>query len=476
MATAHDFKLPITTEANLRDYVKFAFGVTVPNTKVCPHHTTPWRAFADAYFAKSSVTVWLGSRGLAGKSFLLSLLASVEAQTLKADASVLGGSGEQSGRVLEYMTEFWKHPNAPRHLLLADVAREQRLSWGNTVHALTASSKSVRGAHPQRLRLDEVDEMDLPIFDAAMGQTMVKRGVEAQTVCSSTHHYPNGTMTEILKRAADKGWPVYRWCFQETSNPIDGWLTKSEIERKKNEVTKGMWEAEYELQEPSPEGRAIDTAAVEQMFNGALGTFDGALSQYIEIEAPDPSGEYVNAADWAKKQDKTEIGTIRIDCFPARLVAYEQMNRLPWPVMVGRYNERCKRYKGKNIHDGTGIGDVVGGYLEVEAEGIIMAGRARTDMISNAISAIEHGEIESPMIISLCNELRFTTNDDVYGDGHLPDGLSMLSLACKGIKRRLPSEDTIKAWGASTVQLDSNKIGADMLQYLMSSGVKLPGQ
>jgi hypothetical protein len=38
-----------------------------------------------------------------------------------------------------------------------------------------ASQASVRGPHPHRLRLDEVDEMALDIFDAAMGQTLEGR-------------------------------------------------------------------------------------------------------------------------------------------------------------------------------------------------------------------------------------------------------------------------------------------------------------
>ena len=468
-AIAHQFELPITTEASLREYVRLAFGVTIPNTKVCPHHTTPFRAFADAYFARSSMSVWLASRGLGGKSFLLALLALTEATTLKIDAAVLGGSGEQSARVLDAMTDFWQYPDAPHYLLLGDVAREQRFSWGNTVNSLMASSRSVRGGHPSRLRLDEVDEMDLDIFDAAMGQPMGKNGVPAQTVASSTHHYPNGTMTEILKRAADKHWPVQSWCFLETSNPVDGWLSQDEIETKRRDITASMWKAEYELQEPSPEGRAIDTAAVERMFTETLGTFDGGLGQYIEIEPPEPGAEYVNAADWARKQDKTEIGTLRIDCTPARLIAYEQMTRLPWPVMVGKYNDRCKRYNGKNIHDGTGIGDVVAGYLEVPAEGVMMVGRARTDMISNCISAIERGEVQAPMIVSLYNELRYATNDDVYGAGHLPDGLSMLSLACRGISKSSVTDDELARLEAGTV--DWSKIPPDLIQFAKDSGV-----
>ena len=217
MMERHDFTLPIRTEKTLREFIYYAFGVVIPDIQVCPEHSTPWRAFCDAYFARNSTSVWEASRGFGGKTFMLGLLALTEALTLKANVSVLGGSGEQSDRVLAHMTDFWKAPHAPRALLVGDVAREMRFAWGNEVQALMASTKSARGAHPQRLRLDEIDEMDLVILDAATGQPMTgNSGIPTQTVMSSTHHYPDGTMTEILKRAAEKGWSIHRWCYRES--------------------------------------------------------------------------------------------------------------------------------------------------------------------------------------------------------------------------------------------------------------------
>ena len=424
------FKCPLRTEGELRAFVSTAFGVLIPDKRVCPDHSTPWEAFRDAYFAVAPMILWEGSRGFAGKSFLLALLTLTEAITLKAEVNVLGGSGEQSERVIEYMTALWESPSAPRRLLLGDVKREQRLVYGNKVRSLMASTKSVRGPHPQRLRLDEIDEMDPVIFDASMGQTMTKEGVPAppQTVGSSTHQYPAGTMTMAKTMAAEKGWPVYTWCYRETMEP-HGWLAESEIALKKIQVSSAMWDSEYELQEPSPEGRAIDSDAVKKMFDTKLGDYQGKEGEYIEIEPPKRGHTYASGADWARKNDRTEIGTFRIHGKSLMLVAYEWMNRRAWPVMVGRFDRRVERFPGKASHDGTGIGDVVDGFIKVDAESIMMVGRPRTDLLSNVIAAIERGEIKAPMIKFLYNQLLYVTNDDVYGSGHLPDGLSMLALA-----------------------------------------------
>jgi hypothetical protein len=423
------------TEADLRQYLSQRFGVVVPDKPCCADHTTPFRAFADAYFARHSVTVWEGSRGFAGKSFTLALLSMVEAVTLRANVNLLGGSGLQAQRVLEAMTTFWAAPNAPRSALASDPAKkETNFVYGNWVRALMASTKSARGPHPQRLRLDEVDEITIEILDAAMGQTMSKSGVPAQTVLSSTHHYADGTMTEVKRRAKERGWPIYMWCYRECLEP-HGWLEQSEVARKKNEVTDAMWSAEYELQEPNPEGRAIVPEKVDAMFRTELGTFKGGDSEYIETEAPVASATYATGGDWAKKQDRTAIWTFRTDCKPYRLVAFQRMRRLPWPVMVKCFDDQVRRFPGSACHDGTGIGDVVAGYMTTSAEGVILVGRDRSDTFSEYIAAIERGECEAPRIESVHGAHKFASVDDLYGSGHPPDEFVAGALAYRAATR-----------------------------------------
>ena len=179
------FHLPIETEETLKLFVKTAWGVEIPDVKVCENHTTPFRAFADAYFAKSPVTVWHGSRGFAGKSFTLAVLAMTEAATLGANVNLLGGSGAQSKIVLRHQSDLWHYKNAPRQLLRGDAATITRLTNGAEIEALMASQTSVRGPHPQRLRLDEIDEMDMALLEAAQGQPMSTDGIPSQTVMSS---------------------------------------------------------------------------------------------------------------------------------------------------------------------------------------------------------------------------------------------------------------------------------------------------
>ena len=441
----------ITTDDQLWHYVCQSWGVAIPRLAVCPTHVAPFTAFADAYFARDSMVVWEGSRGLAGKSFLLSLLGLTIACTRGGDVNILGGSGQQSQRVHTYMSKAWESPGAPRGKLRSDpLAMRTRLDDGTIIQALLASSTSVMGPHCPTLLLDEVDEFSIPLFDAALGQTMSEPGRPAVTVMSSTHQYPDACFSEVKKRAAILGWKVDTWCYRETLQP-HGWLAPSEVDRKRREVPLAMFRSEYDLQEPSPESRAIDTDAVTACFQRALGEYEGKPREYVEHEPPVAGASYAHGADWARQQDWSEILSLRTDTLPYRLVAYERMQRLPWPQMVGRFDARLDRYPTpaeRACHDRTGIGDVVEGYMAHDAEGVILAGRARADLFANCVSAIERGEIISPWITALEAQIRYCTVDDLYGSGHPPDGFVALALAYRGAKAIPPPSKRAGAWGS----------------------------
>lgn len=462
--------------------VKKYFGITIPRIKVCEHHTAPFTAFSDAYFARNPVSVWKASRGFGGKSMQLACLSLSESVFLGAQVNLLGGSGEQSERVLNYMNGeempdcFWGAPQAPRHLITGGeddglLKKMTKLSNGGYLKALMASTKSVRGPHPQRLRLDEADEMDLNIFDSALGQPMARFGIQEQVVASSTHHYAAGTMTEILKRAGQQtDWGVYEWCYKENLVSNGGWLDDAMVARKRTVVTVHMWETEYENQEPNPEGRAIDVDKCKLAFRIDLGDLEGRPHERLIIEPPYKGGEpepfchrckhpydiqdavstycdlctvrrrltrrgtYATGTDWAKKKDWTCITTIRTDVTPSTVVAFERTGRLDWPTMTKKHCDRIREYGGGGAHDATGIGDVLGDYLDVASDGIIMVGYTRHELLSHYINALERGQLLWPRIKYVYDEHRLASVEDVYRSGdkyHLPDSMASGALAWK---------------------------------------------
>lgn len=429
------FRFPITDPDELRVYLEVCWGTIIPDERVCAEHSTPWRAFLDAYFAPEPIIVWEGSRGYSGKSFTMATLGICEGTALGSDVNILGGSGEQAMRVLSTMQDKWSFENAPRNMLVGEAMRITRLTNGCTIRSLMASQASVRGPHPQRLRVDEVDEVDLAILDAALGQPMTKRGaygneVRAGTLLSSTHQYAEGTMTEVKKRAQAQGFPYHAWCYRETlaggKNEF-GWLAHSEVEQKKRTIPAAMWETEYELQEPNPEGRAIMPEAVKAMFRKDLGVYKHNDAEVL-TEA-NVGGKYASGADWARKQDRTAILTLRYDCKPMRFVGFQAFNRRPWPLMVEAFERRLRLYGNRGAHDGTGLGDVVDGYMKTKCESVNLVGRDRSDIFSEYIAAIERGEIVSPYFELMEGEHRYCSVDDLFGSGHPPDTFVGAALA-----------------------------------------------
>lgn len=453
------------------EVVKRYAGIEIPREKVCPNHVAPFTAFADAYFARYPLSIWIASREFGGKSVTLAALGYIEGITLGASVNLLGGSGEQATRVHEYMKgeepnlsdKFWGWSGAPTELLITDpTKKETKLSNLGRVRVLMASATSIRGPHPNRLRVDEIDEMNFDLLKSALGQPHASRGILDQTVLSSTHHNPTGTMTEILKMASENNLPVYRWCYKESAR---GWLTHDQIERKKTYVVGKTWEVEYELDTPTGTGNAIMPDKVDEMFSTGLGEFLGGLGEYIEIESPAAvckscghdsavrdfrrrgqwhcpncgsdqikKARYSNGADWAKERDFTDIVTLRFDVNPIRLVAYERQGRKPWPAMIGRFNTRCNRFKGNNVHDETGIGGVIADYLKVSSRGFQMIGTQRKRLISDYILEIEGGEHVAPRIENVYNEHRQVTPNELYGSGHLPDSICAYALAALGTR------------------------------------------
>lgn len=422
------------------------WGIKIPTQRVCPHHRAPFEAFANAYFAIDPVSVWWASRGFGGKSFLLSVLALSEATWLGANISLLGGSGAQSLNVLEHCNSLWSAPHAPRALLHKANKFGSVLNNDASIRALMASQGSVRGPHPQRLRLDEIDEMELEILDASLGQPMMKNGVDTQTVMSSTWQYPDRTMRAIMNRAKENDWPVYSWCYRETSNEIDGWLLPQQVRRKKMEIPKAMWDSEYELQEPNVEGRAIDPELVELCFDKGLGSFTG--EHPVRIEEPHPAESYITGVDWAKQKDFTVVATFKIKADGSWVcVAWQQYRKLTWTLAVARAYVQWNEYGGELIHDSTGLGTVVDDILrdhcrnrqeEKRITSFTMSRASNNVIFMDYIAAIEQTKVVYPMIDFAYDEHRYTTLEDLFtSKGHPADSFVAGALAWSGRKTKL---------------------------------------
>lgn len=484
----HLERLPETDE-ELYWLVQAMWGTVIPNTPVCPDHCTPFQAFADAYFerepdgSRGTIALWHGSRGLSGKSFMLSILGLTKAFLKGADVNLLGGSLAQSANIHMHMRNAMEFERAPRYLVTDETTQLIRLANRAKIRPLTASQKTVRGPHPPFLLLDEIDEMDIDILDASLGQPMPQKNwlgeiIDEYTVMCSTWQNPQGTFTEIKRRAEEQGIPTYTWCYRESANPVDGWLTEAAIESKKKTISKEMWRVEYELGEPSIGNRAFDSEAVEKAFSREFKPLRATEAKDYEefvFEEPDARGQYVAGADWAKEQDYTVIVVLRIDRMPIEMAYYLRLNRRPYPAMIEKFNKAINDYSAQAIHDATGLGNVVNDYLDARAQKFIMSGAPRANMLSEYVNAVERGVYSFPQVKSAYIAHKYAQVGDLYSNSqefHLPDEICAIALANKLVMKHVPA-------AAALVVPKSNvptkhALALDMPKYLNEDAVSRP--
>ena len=209
------------TRQDLKNYVKVFLGIDIPDKRICAEHNSPmdylwesyWADFAEGKKANADAIIWANRSG--GKTELAAIATLLDCVFKPGcQVRILAGSGEQAGRMYEYLTGFLS--NGFEEFLAGPVRKDRcRLNNGCGVEVLTQSPMSVRGQHIQKLRCDEVELFDEDVFSAAKFITQSKAGLVAGMEMISTMYRPYGLMQRLVSSAGDMGTPVFKWCLWE---------------------------------------------------------------------------------------------------------------------------------------------------------------------------------------------------------------------------------------------------------------------
>lgn len=259
---------PITKE-QLASWIYEFFGFKIPWNwdGNCEEHSFPLDAMWEAYAEITPLSIWYANRS-GGKTYDLSILAFIESIFKKnCGCNVLGGSLDQAQKAIAYLTDFWASPLAPSHMLINKqvAGRGYKLTNGSWVRALAASSKSVRGSHQPKLRIDEVDELEEKIYLAALGQPKTMNGIPENVIISSTLHQAFGLMSDIIDNRQKTGAKLFKWCVREVEEPHGFWKSE-EIESKKRQITKEMFDSEYLCLRPKIGDSIFDFESVDRAY------------------------------------------------------------------------------------------------------------------------------------------------------------------------------------------------------------------
>ncbi len=180
-------------------------------------HTSPFQVLSDVLLDRVLYyIIWACRAG--SKTFLYGGLDTWYKSCVNSrlETKILGGSEGQSQLSYEAISTFWKLTDLEKEFLTHPMLK-QSAEWknGSKVSILTASSKSVRGPHPQILKLDEVDEIDETVYNDALSQPQEKYGYPSSLGQFSTNHQIDGQMDRAIAQAELAGTPVYRYCVWE---------------------------------------------------------------------------------------------------------------------------------------------------------------------------------------------------------------------------------------------------------------------
>jgi hypothetical protein len=186
-----------------------------------------WHSFSSDYERSATpqvhngdAIVWANRAG--GKTEMAAVATLLDAVFKpRCQIRILGGSGEQSSRMFEYLVAFMRR--GFEESLAGQIRKGKcRFQNGSTVEVLTQSATSVRGTHVQKLRCDEVELFDKDVFAAAKFTTQSTDEVVAAMELISTMHRPYGLMQKEVAAAARAGVPVFKWCVWETIEKCSG--------------------------------------------------------------------------------------------------------------------------------------------------------------------------------------------------------------------------------------------------------------
>ncbi len=273
------------TRADLKNYVKVFLGIDIPDKRICPKHNSPmdylwhsfWADFAAERATNADAIIWANRTG--GKTELAAIATLLDC-VFKPNCQVriLSGSGEQAGRMYEYLTGFLR--NGFEEFLAGPIRKSKcRFVNGSAVEVLTQSPMSIRGQHIQKLRCDEVELFDEDVFAAAKFTTQSTAGLLAAMEMISTMYRPYGLMQKIVSSAEELSTPVFKWCLwgviekctdrscsqcplwgdcQGKAKGGDGYLKIDDCITTMRRASRAGWEAEMLCKRPSRENVVFD--------------------------------------------------------------------------------------------------------------------------------------------------------------------------------------------------------------------------
>lgn len=150
------------------------------------------------------------------------------------------------------------------------------------------------------------------------------------------------------------------------------------------QYTAQQWAAEFECDFVGSGETVFAAAALDRAEAGAWGEM-----------APQPGRRYLTSVDVGRRQDATVINTFDTTAEPVQRVAHDRLERLPYPLIQQRIEDRVRRYPGQLVIESNGVGDPLIENLAVRATAFVTTARSKVQAIQALQLQLEQGRLKA---------------------------------------------------------------------------------
>lgn len=220
-------KHPPSTDDELYEFLRLGFGMLTPRKVLTPGHRTAFDFVADLFFERVKTALGFANRS-GGKTFSVAILNFLDL-FFKPGVKVASAGAilAQADRCYEYLLSFFEFPwfkefctqyqgKMGQNFVTRTTKSETEFANGSKLEIITGTDKGLRGPHPHKARVDEIDLMDWKVLQTGLsmahsGETRDGKPIKGQNVFTSTRQQAAGTMQRLLDEAKAKGITVYEW-------------------------------------------------------------------------------------------------------------------------------------------------------------------------------------------------------------------------------------------------------------------------
>lgn len=222
-----NFVHPPKTDDQLDEFIQAAYGLRLPRKVVTPGHRTPFEFVADLFFERTKNALGFANR-TGGKTYGVALLNHLD-MTFKPGCEIAsaGAVRDQAEKCYRYLQEHLERPwfkklrerfqkIKRKDLVESSIRSMTKFNNGSILEIITATEKGLRGPHPQKSRIDEVDEIEWELLQTGLSMSHSTDDILGQNVFTSTRQKMHGSMQRMLDEAVARGIEIYEWNIWET--------------------------------------------------------------------------------------------------------------------------------------------------------------------------------------------------------------------------------------------------------------------